>query len=779
LLAAQLIRPAVASAASSVEILQEFDLDQVTVTDPYYKNLFDKDVAYITSLDVDRLLAAFKAVSEGKDPGSAAGINLYGGWEGGWSLLRGHTIGHWLSAMARAYKQTKGVDQSLNDKITRKLDYAIAQLKTFQDKSSKGYLFGSPESHFDVVEGKASGSKWAPWYTMHKIITGLLDVHKYAGNGIALDVASKLGDWTYARSSTWDANLRTKVMTEEYGGMNDCLYDLYKLTQKPEHLTAAHTFDQDSLFTPISEGKDTLNGLHANTQIPKFIGAANRYRTVGASEKFYLTTAQQFWETVLKSHTYVTGGNSELEHFHEPGKLDARRNNVNNETCNSYNMLRLTRELFKITGDVKYADYYERAHINEILAAINPETAMTMYFKPMGTGYFKLFGSETETFWCCNGTGMENYVKLNDSLYFHDDKDLYVNAYVSSKLTWESRGLSLSLDTDLPLSEKVTVTVSAAPAEAAKIKFRKPYWVSSCGAVSVTVNGDSAGAVEESGYLAVSRTWKEGDKVELTFPLEVQVSRLPDNPNAVAFMYGPIVLSAGLGTEKMVSEPQWASAKATIPAGVVIQDTIAIKSGTINEWIADIRKNLVQTPGKLEFTLRNTDSDSKLKFTPHYQRYLDRYGIYFNLSGTTGGSAPAAACPPRDGGVDARPIVDAGADGVATGGNTATGGNGGNSTGGSGGGSSGGRGGGSSGGSAGNSMGGNGGVATGGKTGGAGGTKTGGAGAGGNGGGAITTSSGSSGCSCGLAASPRRESLLAPLGLLGLLIARRTWRRRR
>jgi DUF1680 family protein len=222
--------------------------------------------------------------------------------------------------------------------------------------------------------------------------------------------------------------------------------------------------------------------------IPKFVGALNRYRTVGASESSYFTAADQFLSIVSKSHTYITGGNSQDEHFHAAGQLDAERDNLNNETCNAYNMSKLAHDLFKTKGDVKYADFYERIHINEILSSMNPDTGMTTYFKAMGTGYFKVFATPTDRFWCCTGTGMENFTKLGDSVYFHNDKDLWVTFYVSSKLDWKDRGLSLTQTTDLPLTNKVSFTITAAPTDAVNLQFRKPDWASTC-QVAVAVNG--------------------------------------------------------------------------------------------------------------------------------------------------------------------------------------------------------------------------------------------------------------------------------------------------
>jgi hypothetical protein len=652
----------VAWAASSVEKLQDFPLDQVQITDSYQQNLFSKEMTYLlTTLNSDRLMAGFKAVSQSVTP-----TNLYGGWEN--QAIRGHTLGHWLSAVAHAYQQALGSDATLASQIKTKLDDVISKLKSYQ--LSSGYLFATDISQFDQFDSGASGTSlatvWVPYYTMHKILAGLVDVYKYEGNADALAVASKLGDWLYSRASGWSSSAKSTVLGQEYGGLNDALYELYKYTNSANHLTVAHIFDDTGLFTTLAAGTDNLSGKHANMTIPKFIGALNRYRTVGSSESSYLNAASGFFSVVLKDHTYVTGGNSEDEHFHTPGALDQYRDNVNNETCNAYNMSKLTHDLFKVTGDVKYANFYEKIHINEILSSMNPDTGMTTYFKPMGTGYFKAFGTTDSSFWCCTGTGMENFTRLDDSVYFHDANDLWVTFYVTSTLNWKDRGLALTQTTDLPLTNKVTFTITAAPTDAVNVQFRKPDWASTC-QVAVAVNGQAVTPVESNGFLGVSRVWQANDKVELTFPLFVQVSRLQDNQNAVAFTYGPLVLSAGLGTASMTTTGHAMTIAATSPGG--LQDTITINSGTkIEDWVSNIQNNLVQTAGKLEFTPKGTDSDSKLVFIPHYSRYKDRYGIYWKLSGTAGGTATTTVtCP----------TVGTGGTGGSSGSGGATGGSGG------------------------------------------------------------------------------------------------------
>jgi MYXO-CTERM domain-containing protein len=611
---------------------------------------------------------------------------------------------------------------------------------------------------------------------MHKILAGLIDIYELEGNSDALAVASSLGTWLYNRANGWSSAAKSRVLGQEYGGMNDALYELYKLTKNPNHLTVAHVFDDTSLFTTLAGGTDNLSGKHANMTIPKFIGALNRYRVVGSSESAYLNAATGFFTTVLGDHTYVTGGNSEDEHFHTPKALNQYRDNVNDETCNAYNMTKLTRDLFMVTGDVKYADFYERIHINEVLASMNPDTGMTTYFKPMGTGYFKAFGTPTDSFWCCTGTGMENFTRLDDSVYFHDAKNLWVTYYVSSTLNWSERGLSLTQTTDLPLSNKVNFTINSAPTDAVTLSFRKPDWTSSC-QMAISVNGQAVSATASGGFITVNRVWNAGDKVVIAFPLFLSVSRTPDNQNVVAFTYGPLVLSAGLGTASMTTTTHAATIAATSPGG--LQDTIKVNSPTaVNDWLANINSNLVQTAGQLTFTPKGTDSDSKLVFIPHYSRYKDRYGIYWIMSGASGGStSTTVSCPA----VDANGTGGAGGSGGAAGSSGSSGASGkggsGGATGSGGSSSSGGATGSGGSSSSGGAIGSGGSSSSGGAIGSGGSLGSGGSSSGFGGSAPGDAGRGSSGCSCAVAESASGATSAAWLFAVALLLGYRRQRR--
>ncbi len=587
--------------------LKDIPMCDVKILDNYEQNAFNLEVKYLKSLDADRLLKGFCDIADIKSE-----THKYGGWET--SAIQGHTLGHYLSAVSRAFATSDDKDLK---KIT---DYMISVLSDCQN--SNGYLAAIPESHYaQIDQGNTSGT-WVPWYSLHKILAGLIDVYAFTGNKEALDVASKLGDWVYSRTSNWTPETQKTVLNVEYGGMNDCLYELYKHTKNENHLSAAHSFDEMTLFEPLYKGEDILNGKHANTTIPKIIGALNRYIVLGKGEEYYLKVAENFWNTVISHHTYITGGNSEWEHFGEPNILDAERTNCNCETCNTYNMLKLTRELFKITGDVKYADYYENTFINAILSSQNPESGMTTYFQPMATGFFKVYSSPTEHFWCCTGSGMENFSKLNDSIYYKDENSLYVTRFTSSEVNWTDKGLKITENADLP---NVTFTVNGTAG--ADIVLRVPDWCTDKPVVKI--NGTVCNEKANGGFVRLSRKWQDGDVIEYNMPIGIEVHDLQDNENAVAFKYGPWVLSANLGNTDM--QTSTTGVNVTVPLfDSSVNDVITVKNGSIDNWLSNINENLVSHEGTLNFTLKGTDRE--LTFSPHYMQHKNRYGIYFKLA---------------------------------------------------------------------------------------------------------------------------------------------------
>ncbi len=591
----------------------------VEITDTYRENALEKEMAYLKSLDVDRLLAGFYEI-KGLKPKKVR----YGGWE---SLdIKGHTMGHYLTALAQAYTQTK------EKWILERLIYIMAELQKCQLEN--GYLSAFPEEQFNRLE---RGEKaWVPWYTLHKILSGVTVVYEKLGKKIenAKYVMEQLATWVSGRANKWDSKLKKQVLATEYGGMNDVMFEIYRITQKEEYLKAACQFEELDLFTEIKEGHDILNNKHANTTIPKFLGAVNHYMATG--EPFYLEAAESFFQIVEKHHTYITGGNSEWEHFGLPGILDKERTNCNCETCNTHNMLKLAERLYQITGKKQYMDYYENTIINAILASQNPETGMSMYFQPMATGYFKVFSRPYEDFWCCTGTGMENFTKLQEGIYYKDREEenkIYINQYISSKLVFSNKkgaDFILIQQTDIPVSDKVYFQVCTRQnKKGTKVTlcFRLPFWLS--GKARLWKEKTELETRVENGYLVWEGEVENGIKLLLQLPIEVCFQPLPDNKNAVAFRYGPIVLSASHGTDSLKTEPVGVDVMTPVKIEG-IQDQIKIY-GKVEEWLEGLPLHFRRQGEGLEFHLSGTDRDQDLVFQPYYNQYQGRYGIYYNL----------------------------------------------------------------------------------------------------------------------------------------------------
>ena len=642
---------------------EPFELDKVQILDNYYLSAQKSDIAFLKKMDTARLLAGFRTTA-GID---TKGVRPYGGWED--SLLGGHCVGHYLTALAQAVKVTG--DKELKEKSQT----LIAGLEECQKKLGTGFLFGAKvedkedvEKQFDILEGKKKGETWVPWYNMHKVLAGLVDTYKYTGNETALLVAEKLGDWIYERVSKWDLKTNQKVLETEYGGMNDCLYELYSYSHNKHHLEAAQKFDEKALFLMAAKGeKNCLDGKHANTQIPKFIGAIKRYNVLKQlgeakqEDEAYLVDAEKFFEMVVKRHSFVTGGISVMEHFRKDYHLDEIRTQTNCESCCAHNMLKLAKELFKATRKKEYADYYEATLRNAIMGAVKTESGAASYFTPMATGYYKTFGEEEpekNMFWCCTGSGMENFTKLGDSIYFRANDTLLVNQYVASKVTWEEKNLVLTQKSDVTKSEEISFVLNALHDKEISdvaIALRIPDWMH--GEATIYVNGaEKMTAAGNSEYVLLERNWEDGDVIMAKYPMSVESVGLLDQDAVFAFRYGPTVLAAKLGKEKM-GEATWAGIDLTAPLYKVVgnecrKDTIAYgepkttelldnetltiqKETSVNEFVSHIERYLVRDTESetLSFHLKGTDADTTfengLQFVPFNTLNDERYGIYW------------------------------------------------------------------------------------------------------------------------------------------------------
>ncbi len=619
--------------------IEAFELKDVVLTDDVLYNAEALEKEYLLSFDDDRWLAGFRE-NAGLD---TLGAERYPGWED--SMIGGHAFGHWLSACAMMYDNPVS-DPDEKKELFEKIEYILEELEKCSKASrgKKGFLFSAtlldqnrPELQFDNVEqGKTDifRESWVPWYTMHKILQGLIDVYRFMRAPKALELAESLGMWVYNRVSAWDEETRERTLRTEYGGMNDCLYQLYEITGKDEFAVAAHIFDEEELFERVlNREKDALSGIHANTTIPKFIGALRRYMTCDGQKignervdaERYLEYAKEFFETVTKKHTYITGGNSENEHFGPDGLLNGRRTNKNNETCNVHNMLKLSSMLFSITGESGYADFFENAYINAILASQNPVTGMTMYFQPMATGYFKVFSSRYENFWCCTGTGMENFSKLNYGLYYKKDDRIWINMYFSSEVTYDDIGLTLIQDSSVLYGGNSSIQILCDDEIVhASLAFRIPEWAA--GRTEITVDGQDEDYTVEKGYALIERDWSSGSVINITVPMEIRVCALPDDPSVVGFKYGPVVLSADLGNKDMTETVT--GVQVSVPEKKICEtEEIRLPEGiSREEFLKDLKNRMLET-GDMEFMIEGCD----LVFAPHYKKYNVRYGIYWKL----------------------------------------------------------------------------------------------------------------------------------------------------
>ena len=517
--------------------VKQFELTDVRLTGGTFKKAMELNAEWLLSLEPDRFLAWFR-----KEAGLEPKGEVYGGWES--ETIAGHSLGHYMSAIAMMYAQGGG------DEFKRRCDYIVDELAAVQEANGSGYMSAFPNGKkvFEEIrrgeirsQGFDLNGIWVPWYTQHKLMAGLRDIYHYTHNEKALEVYKRHADWICEVTANLTDEQWQKMLACEHGGINEVLADLYGITGEAKYLGLAKKFYHKKVLEPLSNRENCLTGLHANTQVPKVIGSARIYELTG-DEKFK-TIADFFWETVVNHYTYANGGNSAEEYFGKPGHL-AELMHDTTETCNTYNMMKLTKHLYGWEPKAEYMDYYERAMLNHILTHQHPEHGGRLVYKgfldmPAQKGY----SSPDESFWCCVGTGMENHCKYAGTVYAYYGDDLYVNLFVSSELDWKDKGVTVTQESELP-NEGVTVLKFGCkePVEI-NLKIRIPQWAKS---VNILVNGEVQlfNVEPDYGYMFIEREFSDNDVVALVIPLKYEVSRLPDMENRVAIFYGPSMLAA-------------------------------------------------------------------------------------------------------------------------------------------------------------------------------------------------------------------------------------------
>lgn len=528
-----------------------FKLGQVALSSSLFTKNRDRHFEYLLSQDLDSMLYNFRDAA-GLDTKNAKPML---GWDAPDCNLKGHTTGHYMSGLALAYAS------SGKDEFKKSIDYMISELGKCQDamaasgKFSPGFLSGYSEEQFDKLEVFTTYPNiWAPYYTLHKIFAGLLDCYELAGNKQALDIAEKLGHWVYARLSRIDRDHLNKMwamyIAGEYGGMNEVLARLYGITGTEEFLTAAKYFDNDHLFIPMAENVDTLGGIHANQHIPAIVGAMKTFDVTG--ERYYFDVSKNFWDAVVGHHIYNIGGTGSGEMFKPRDMIGKYLNDRTAESCATYNMLKLTRDLFEYEPEAKYMDYYEKALFNHIAPSQDHSgpTGGSTYFMPLRPGATKRFDTDGNT--CCHGTGLENHAKYQDTIYFRseDSNTLYVNLYIPSVLTWRERGFVVTQTGDYLADNAVSLTIDGNGS--LDIKLRVPYWVEK--GFSVKINGKEQSIEATPGsYVTLSRDWATGDRIDILMPFAFRIEPTPDDKSIVSIFYGPLTL-AGINEDNSFIE---------------------------------------------------------------------------------------------------------------------------------------------------------------------------------------------------------------------------------
>nr|WP_303434856.1 glycoside hydrolase family 127 protein [uncultured Duncaniella sp.] len=597
----------------------EFPLGDVELLDGPFKHACDLNVHVLLKYDTDRLLAPYL-----KEAGLTPKAESFPCWDG----LDGHVGGHYLSALAIHYAAT-GVPE-----LKERMDYVISELKRCQDANGDGYVGGVPDGARlwdELRKGNVDliWKYWVPWYNVHKTYAGLRDAWVYTGNETARDMFLKFCDWGLTVIAPLDDKSMESMLGNEFGGMDEVYADAYAMTGDSRYIDAAKRFSHHWLLDSMVAGVDNLDNKHANTQVPKVVGYQRIAELSGDAD--YYDASRFFWHTVADTRSLSIGGNSRREHF--ASKEDCKSyvtDREGPETCNTNNMLKLIEGLFRMSPDAHLADFYERALYNHILSSQHPDHGGYVYFTSARPGHYRVYSQPNAAMWCCVGTGMENHGKYGQFIYTHESDSLYVNLFMPSRLNWKEKGVTVTQETAFPDSESTRITISTRKARRFPIMVRYPGW---CKGMTVKVNGKAytVDAKPES-YVAIDRKWKNGDVVEVNLPMEMRLEEVPNLPEYVSIVRGPIVLGASYGTEGLnglvADDSRWAH----IAGGPLVSvfDT-PILVGERSDILSRL-SSAEAVPGKgMTYVVKGVTSDPSQQLTlqPFARLHDCRYMMYW------------------------------------------------------------------------------------------------------------------------------------------------------
>lgn len=614
---------AIVGTADATPALQAFRLSEVELLDSPFKQAMERNATYLLSLDADRLLHNTRKYAGLQPKGE-----LYGGWES--QGIAGHTLGHYLTALSQQYAATG------DERFRKRIDYIISEMAEAQRAYGDGYVGALPPLELATLRGFKEGKVetkgafnfkdggWVPWYTQHKVLAGLRDAWTLGGSAPAKEVTLRLANWVDDITAPLTAEQLQTMLQVEHGGMNEVLLDIYEQTHDQRYLATARRFEHRAILDPLLAGRDELPGKHANTQIPKIIGAARSYDVADKAEG--RTIAENFWKKVVRDHSWAIGGNSDGEFFFSPNTASEHLSAATAETCNTYNMLRLTDRLIGWQPQVEYADFEERALYNHILASQEPKQGMFTYFMSLKPGHFKTYSTPHDSFWCCVGSGMENHTKYGAAIYFHTADALYVNQFIPSKLRWKDRGLELEQRTNYPNENRSSFTVTQAPAGPVTVNVRVPAWAKD--EATFTLNGKPLDVAAQPGtYATIKREWRRGDALTMTIPMSVRTEAVHGSPDLVAFIYGPVVLAGDLGAVSTADNIPYAKEQG---ANLKL-DGVAVPA--LSGQPEAIAASLKRVPGKaVAFKLTSTTPQREITLRPFHELHYERYTIYWKVA---------------------------------------------------------------------------------------------------------------------------------------------------